>query len=165
MERHQVDECSGTLVQCQCCKQRVRRMDIVNHQYVCPEVVIPCDFVKYGCSFRAIKRKDLRGHLEQYRMQHLQMVEGAHWRLKAKVDILERNIQSVVNRMVDTQQRVDVLEQKVERLETERDVTDDRVDDLEDTVKDAVSRIDEVECLIEQDLMRKNGDSEESITF
>ena len=162
MEEHREEECSGTMVQCQFCDQMVKRLDAVHHQYVCPEALTPCDFEKYGCLLRGIKRKDLGRHLEEYRVQHMQMVEGSTCRLKEKVKVLEEKVSGMKQSMAETQQRMDHLEQAVDKIATLEELASDRIEDIDDTLQDTVCRVDEIECTLQED----QGDGEsDSITF
>jgi TNF receptor-associated factor 4 len=61
----------------------IKRKDIAEHAETCPLEMVPCSFIKAGCSTR-VPRKDLNAHMESNTQQHLMKMMTAYSNLNIK---------------------------------------------------------------------------------
>lgn len=99
LQDHLEIHCAKVVIECDGCKQEITRPDIHIHSEQCPEAIVLCEFVRYGCSARGIKRKDLQNHLDSDRDIHLRLLAVSHGRLKRKVSGLREELEEVKERI------------------------------------------------------------------
>ena len=92
-----LDVCPKVKVSCELCDIVMCREDLTQHLEVdCPEKELECPFAKYKCEMRLIKRKDTSKHLEEKRIEHLelQLFEQA-----ATIETMSQEIKSLNKKM------------------------------------------------------------------
>ena len=98
---HVTDTCVQREIPCEHCGEDFKYCDMTNHLDVCPKMKVSCElgcdvimcredttqylevncperelecpFAKYKCEMKSIKRKDMSKHLEEKRMEHLEL--------------------------------------------------------------------------------------------
>ena len=98
---HETEACEKRLIQCEYCNGDVKFCDMPNHMDACPKMEVSCElacgvimcredlnhhleelcpekdlacpFVKYSCEVGLLKRKYLSQHLEEKRIEHLEL--------------------------------------------------------------------------------------------
>ena len=98
---HEKENCTQHIVECKHCRKDFKSCKLTNHLGVCPRMKVSCElgcdvimcredmtqhlevdcpekelvcpFVKYKCEMGLIKRKDMSKHLEEKRIEHLEL--------------------------------------------------------------------------------------------
>ena len=98
---HEKENCTQHIVECKHCRQDFKSCELTNHLGVCPRMKVSCElgcdvivcreditqhlevdcpekelecpFAKYKCEMRLIKRKNMSKHLEEKRIEHLEL--------------------------------------------------------------------------------------------
>ncbi|KAF2350679.1 Zinc finger TRAF-type [Trinorchestia longiramus] len=84
--------CGDVAVRCDGCSSEVRRADLAHHLSThCPDTVVPCLYVEYGCT-RKCKRSLLDRHLDSDVQLHLQLVSSAYKKMNTFVSELSRTV-------------------------------------------------------------------------
>ena len=133
---HEMEKCPQRLVECEHCNEELEFCDMSAHLDVChgmevscelkcgvvmcrevmtqhlevgcPEKAIECPYAKYKC-VGLIKRKDMSKHLEERRMEHLE--------LKLNDFIMESSKESEI--IAKQKEKIKIMSQKIESLEKE----------------------------------------------
>eukprot|EP01084_Bolivina_argentea_P201882 345014_1 len=86
MNKHMEFECMEAYIKCKNkeCNETIQRKNIKQHRLDCKYNLISCKFYKYGC-VEKIYKKDIEKHMEEKRLNHLEM----------KVNRMEKTINSL----------------------------------------------------------------------
>ena len=114
-----LDVCPKMKVSCELgCDVIMCREDMTQHLEVdCPEKELECQFAKYKCEMRLIKRKDMSKHLEEKRIEHLELKLMEESEIIAKqsemIETMSQEFKSLRNEM-QVIQRITHIPIKVE---------------------------------------------------
>ena len=99
MRDHQEMHCAAVVIECDGCKQEVKRPDILMHSETCPEAIVICEYVRFGCGAAGMRRKEMEEHLRENTELHLRLLAASHGRLQSKVSALHEELKEVKERV------------------------------------------------------------------
>ena len=119
IEREHIDVCPKVKVSCELgCGLIVCREDITQHLEVdCLEKELECPFAKYKCQMGLIKRKNMSKHLEEKRIEHLEL--KMNWNYMEESEIIAKQTEKISEQsmMIETMsQEIKSLNKKVQLL-------------------------------------------------
>ena len=133
---HSKEECSQRIVVCEYCEEKFKHCDLLTHHSKCKKILVPCElgcdklvirenmtqhmdiecgekevncpFVQYGCKVGLIKRKEMNQHLEDKKIEHMEI----------KMNSLEETVVEQKETISQLSEKVDTLTQLSEKVDT-----------------------------------------------
>lgn len=115
MQSHVKDECMNGMIECNYCKNEIKRKEQKLHFGKCPEAIVTCDYYRFGCDLIRCKRKDVKQHMDNAQSKHLELVTLSHKQLEDK---FERYKEKMDRKMDTFEMSHDLIERRMNQLES-----------------------------------------------
>eukprot|EP01084_Bolivina_argentea_P237000 398413_1 len=117
MASHISRYCQMTLINCNKCKQQIKRKDKQLHlKNVCSESLIECPFYRFGCMDK-LRRKNEKNHIENGAFTHCHLIANHQLQLEKTVNVLKNENEKLQITNDALYGRINSLENKQELFE------------------------------------------------